>query len=324
MIMSNLHYFYALFDNRPEILDNIVSLSYIPPESIDLQHTEPFNVGTVTIYRVMNFTTPIQNENFLSIPDKYSGFPAVTESKLLMYPFSYIEATAYTGNQMEIHMESINGDSINFESWGHLSPDSRVAYLLKNYNGSEKDLDNALIIDNFPEMPTARDVYANYLSTSKASRTLQTVGGLAAIGIGVATANPIVAGGGVATIGNMMAQQRDMMKSPNTLGLQAGGNGFNIANDVRGLTVKKKIIKPEYREKIEKFWKTYGYKVNLMKIPNLKTRQYFNFVKTVDVNIKGPIPQDDLQRIKDLFNDGLTIWHDPEKVQNYNVVNSER
>ena len=61
-----------------------------------------------------------------------------------------------------------------------------------------------------------------------------------------------------------------------------------------------------------------------MKVPNLRTRQYYNFIKTVDVNISGEIPQDDMQRIKDIFNAGVTLWHDPSKVQNYSVSNTER
>lgn len=66
-----------------------------------------------------------------------------------------------------------------------------------------------------------------------------------------------------------------------------------------------------------------GYKVNKLEIPNLRTRLYWNYIETSDINITGNIPQEHLQKIKNIFDTGITLWHD-DNVGNYNRTNSIR
>ena len=77
---------------------------------------------------------------------------------------------------------------------------------------------------------------------------------------------------------------------------------------------------------IRKFWfwidLFFGYKVNDVKIPNLTGRRNWNYVKTIDCNIEGYIPQEDLAEIKGMFNNGVTIWHNPATFLDYSQSNS--
>ena len=43
--------------------------------------------------------------------------------------------------------------------------------------------------------------------------------------------------------------------------------------------------KKEYLEIIDNFFTKYGYKVNVLKTPQMYTREKWNYIKTVDVNI---------------------------------------
>ena len=54
----------------------------------------------------------------------------------------------------------------------------------------------------------------------------------------------------------------------------------------------------------------------------MRTREHYNFVHTADVNIRGSIPQDDKEQIKDIFNKGVTIWHTND-IGNYDLANKE-
>ena len=81
-------------------------------------------------------------------------------------------------------------------------------------------------------------------------------------------------------------------------------------------------IRPEYAQIIDRYFDLYGYKVLSVKIPELYSRQYWNYVKTVDCNIQGNIPQDDMDAIKAMFNKGITLWHDADNMRNYNLINS--
>ena len=45
-------------------------------------------------------------------------------------------------------------------------------------------------------------------------------------------------------------------------------------------------------------------------------------VKTIDNNFDGDIPQEYLQTIKNIFNNGITLWHNPSTMYNYSVSNA--
>ena len=44
--------------------------------------------------------------------------------------------------------------------------------------------------------------------------------------------------------------------------------------------------------------------------PNLRSRQYYNYVKTIGVNISDSgIPKQHLEKLKSIYDSGVTIWH---------------
>ena len=65
----------------------------------------------------------------------------------------------------------------------------------------------------------------------------------------------------------------------------------------------------------------YGYLTNTVKTPNLNNRPNWNYVKTIGANILGNIPQYDLQAIKDIFDNGVTLWHNPSTFLDYSQNN---
>lgn len=81
-------------------------------------------------------------------------------------------------------------------------------------------------------------------------------------------------------------------------------------------------IKAEFAKIIDDYFSMFGYKTNEVKIPNLTGRQNWNYVKTIDCNILGNFPQEDLQEIKDMFNNGLTIWHNTSTFLDYSQNNN--
>ena len=60
---------------------------------------------------------------------------------------------------------------------------------------------------------------------------------------------------------------------------------------------------------------------NVVEKVNIKTRKYWNFIKTINCNFDGDIPQSDLKIIKTIFDKGITFWHSPENIYKYNLDN---
>ena len=63
-------------------------------------------------------------------------------------------------------------------------------------------------------------------------------------------------------------------------------------------------------------------KVNEVKIPNTTGRTNWNYVKTIDCNFEGDIPQMYLNKIKEIFNNGITLWHNGSTFLDYSQSNN--
>ena len=73
---------------------------------------------------------------------------------------------------------------------------------------------------------------------------------------------------------------------------------------------------------IDNYFTMYGYKVNRLKVPNIYGRENWNYVKTIGANIEGDIPEEDINELKNIFNAGVTLWHNASTYLDYTQSNS--
>lgn len=73
---------------------------------------------------------------------------------------------------------------------------------------------------------------------------------------------------------------------------------------------------------IDDFFDKFGYATNRLKVPNISARPAWNYVKTIGSNVGGSIPADDKRSIDAIFNNGITFWKDPTKVDDYSQNNA--
>ena len=83
-----------------------------------------------------------------------------------------------------------------------------------------------------------------------------------------------------------------------------------------------KTIKSEYARVIDNYFLCFGYKINRTKIPNITGRLNWNYVKTVGCNFTGEMSSKDLETIRQVFDRGVTIWHNYDTMLNYNTSNT--
>lgn len=108
-----------------------------------------------------------------------------------------------------------------------------------------------------------------------------------------------------------------------SIGGQFGGGNIPWFMGLIGWRFQAQGIKPEYARIIDDFFTRFGYKVNRYKIPNLKSRTRFNYVKTVGCVITGNIPQSVITGVEKIFDAGITLWHSTD-VGNYSIRNEIR
>lgn len=124
------------------------------------------------------------------------------------------------------------------------------------------------------------------------------------------------------TVGLSQAKMQDINNIPPSVSNLGNNTMFDIGYENMHFYVMIKTIRDEYAEQITNYFKMFGYKVNKLEIPNTKSRESYNYIKSVDANIIGNIPANDLSAIKGIFDKGVTIWH-TDDIGNYSLSNNE-
>lgn len=317
----------------------------------------------------------------------------VTESKLLMYPYSFVSLIDGQGNSFDIKNEYLDSAQINIRTFTSGGLNSKQAHIVEHYrykgitlNYCRWELGNG-VINSFPNNLTISDSYsaaylqgnANQLNTSInntinqsklsnkiAQNTRQAsvdASGVQAVSnmIGALTNLPVSREGyinpgrfletSIQGLGNLvstdimgantvtntelqgnlnnenamrsaLAKKQDAENVADNVSLQGGDVYFTFQNQYNGYCLVYKQISDEYIRVLEDFFKKFGYAYNRVEIPNLHTRKSWDYIRTVDINIQANINNESLEKIKTIFNNGVTIWHTTD-IENYSLNNDE-
>ena len=253
--------------------------------------------------------------------------------KLLTAPYVYCLVTNNAGQEATFNYEDFVDRNPTFKVYGVLTPGCESKLVPYNYmTGGVSNIYNymyGLSGAKLPICPWVNDVYLNWLTQNGVNLAVQAASsigsiiggaGLLASGVG-ASKGALMVTGGFASV----AQELGSVYSHSLAPKQANGNvnsgDITWATGNSEFTYYEMHIKEEFATRIDKFWSMYGYKVDKLKVPNLTGRRNWNYVKTIDCNIEGYIPQEDLAEIKGMFNNGVTIWHNPSTFLDYSQNN---
>lgn len=362
---SNFYNFIGNMTEYPWITQCIQSVTIIPKEIFGQEVTKASTLVDTPggkLLKLSNGVTTLNTPNFWVIKDYYKHFKKelYKRSKMLMYPYSYIEMTTWNGQNVTIRPQNISGTSLQIGAVTFLGANPRIAFYISGYNsdGYEGDidvgevrsgdfLDNALIIGNFPQLPVAVDNYilyqAQHANTFKLNNEIQNynkkeanVLGAIEGGYGAITSalsgniggviSSVYSGAKSAYMGNknaeiniqkQLAQIADKQITPPTISAQQGGDAFNFANGLQGVTLKWRTMLPEFQETVYEYFFKYGYainKSNAMLSDYIRGNSIFNYVKTQGCYLQGSIPDVHLEIIKQMFDNGVTLWHEPDLI----------
>lgn len=252
--------------------------------------------------------------------------------KLLCYPYRYLLLSNNAGQTNTYYYEKFKIDNTysncQFKIQGTISPGCNIRLIPKNYTAN---LLNCVDGGKLPTCAWLNDPYINWLTQNSVNLKLEKIKDYASIGVGsvltIATggAGALIGGGliasGVSGIFDTMKAKYEHSLAPSTAGggMNQGDLNFSQQNT---FAYFKMTIKKEYAEIIDKYFDMFGYKVNAVKIPNITGRTNWNYVKTIDCNFDGNIPQDYMKKIRNMFDNGITLWHNPSTMYDYTQSNT--
>ena len=262
------------------------------------------------------------------------------ESKLLCAPYRYNLLTDWRNAPVIFKNEYMTADVIEVMYSYAMSYNAPFRYWIKDYKRDPEGRYTSLSQPIAPELPIVSDQYYSYMLENKntiqanlenakisaITNTVQStingaIGGAVAGGgwgaLGGAVTNAIATGvtSGInvnALIRSENAKQQDLQSKPDTL-INANDSAFNIVDGNMDVTWYCMRICCENEEILAEIFHMTGYKVNRVDIPNTRSRVRFNYIQTGGANIVGSFNQDDLMRIKAIYDNGITIWHYSEK-----------
>ena len=128
-------------------------------------------------------------------------------------------------------------------------------------------------------------------------------------------------------IGQRSAQMKDLSNTPRSM-LQTGSDiNFNLINSNKQISLIRYTITDEYKDRLCDYFTYYGYKQAKVMQVDTRSRHYFNYIKTSNVNILPVgIPKAHLDELRTIYDSGVTIWHvDRENVRmfDYSMDNYE-
>ena len=292
-------------------------------------------------------------ESLISTPTSLDGYTPRNQ-KLRTYPYLYLGFNPQNGSQKVYRYEDFANGSPSFKIMSEINPNPTVQFIPQNYRGQSGDsLSDNASMNGYPTISYKNDVFNTWLAQNSQIVSLQMQqeqfnyevkaikGGTDMLGdIGKMLSGDVgsmVSGFTgyinhgtdlIATdknhdfyIKQQMAQIEKQKLLPDNASLSSS-NATLLGYDLFSQNIFTRYnIQRQFAERIDKFFDMYGYLTNTVKIPNLNNRPNWNYVKTIGANILGNIPQYDLQAIKDIFDNGVTLWHNPSTFLDYSQNN---
>lgn len=253
-------------------------------------------------------------------------------NKCLTFPYCAVVVSNANGSSAIYHPNEwdLMFGSMKFKVIGALSVGCSIKIYPYDYKGLYDNIDEGINLGKFPSVNWATDQFTNWLTqnavnvaTNLVGSGVQIIGGTMMMGggaTGMAGAGSIASG--VSGIANVLNEvHKASLVPPQSSGNINSGDVVASSNN-NTFHIYKMVIKDEFARIVDDYFTMFGYKTNRIKIPNITGRKTFNFIKTIDCNIDASIPQDHLSKIRNIFNSGITLWHDPEKIHQYSEDNS--
>ena len=335
-------------------LESVLGLFMLPDELTNYSSITQWDyldnpAGPLSAGKIKRLTADIIGSGAVNMGDKSitKNYIAIDgyvpkNNKLFTSQFNYLSLSNNCGNTYTYNYEDFSGTSCVFRTRGAITPGGSIKTFPLNYKGASSGLEYALNSGKYPIGSFTGDMYTNWLTQNSvniqmgnfdfnikpgdmgvATGFMSIIGGAGLMSTGAggfSGAGSIVSGG--MQIANSVGEIQRHQKVPPMVGGNLNAGDVTFAMEWLDITAYKMCIKAQFAKIIDDYFTMYGYKVNSLEVINPHKRTYFDYIKTIGCNIIGNIPQKDMEEIRRLFDNGITIWHNTSHFLDYSVNNS--
>jgi hypothetical protein len=241
--------------------------------------------------------------------------------KLFTYPYNYMVCSNLQGINAELKYEYFSDTNCRFLMQCDYTGNPTVLAQPYNYKNMNPNINEKISLGNFPQCAYNIDSYKAWLAQNSNSWVLGLVGSALSTASSVQTGNAGTAVNGLISIGQSINQLNLAKATPP----QAYGNtSSNVLISTADLDFWffKVSIRLEFARIIDSYMNIHGYAVKRVKSVGRTNRPHWTYVKTIDVNLKGNVPANDLAKIRSVYDNGVTFWTNGDNIGNYSLDNS--
>lgn len=287
----------------------------------------------------------------MSTPSNLDGY-VPRNAKLRTYPYLFLGFNPTNASKKVFRYEDFANGIPIFNIVSEVNPNPTICFIPQNYRGANgNSLSDLVALNGYPTLANKSDTFNVWLAQNSEIINVQreheenqyilnqssnAINGLVSTVGNVMIGNY---GGAIASAGNslmnglsnqenhdyfiknQMAQIERQKMLPDNVNMGSSNAtllGYNLVDDN---IFTRYTIKYQFAEKIDKYFDMYGYLTNTLKLPNLNNRPNWNYIKTIGANILGNLPQLDLAEIKQMFDNGVTLWHNTNTFLDYSQNN---
>lgn len=329
--------------SQTQVNTDIVSIFMVPRAMLNWGNWTADEVNTEWGKYYVHKVTSLDVDSFRGLtytvnkPTSIDGYTP-RNKKLLTGEFNSLNVTNFVGKYQNYRYELFTGNNAQFKMRAALSPSCPIFMYPVNYlNATDQQYGKGCYGIEAPPMPLCNwntDQYTNWLASTAHTREVENIQAGVEIVMGAGelatSANAGDVGGawngvksmeqGVYKIAKLAAEKADHQKDGNA-------NNGTIAQADTNYTSSKVFgayqycIRAEFARRLDSVFDVIGYRTDTMKVPNITGRRNWNYVQTQAVSIQGTIPQLDLEEIKQMFDSGVTFWHNPATFLDYSQNN---
>ena len=247
------------------------------------------------------------------------------ETKLYTHPYQYVTLDDDQIEPLVLKPQYFGNLNTRVRFNQAIGVNPIVKYYVDDYKGDTGN-DTTLINNTVNDLTVASSKLSDYLAQNKASATSGLAVntaldvGIATLrtGVGIASGNPFAISNAISdvsgTAGRLLNEnfkRQDLAQG--SLNFKAKGN--NIYAYVQqydkntGLKVRSYSISDSFKNFVYNYFYHFGYATNDFKVPDVKSRYYFNYIQIPDINIDSKIDNEYIQKLKSIYAQGITFWH---------------
>ena len=274
-------------------------------------------------------TAPNENTIYQAPPTTLDSYKP-RNNKLFSYPFTYCEIGDYTGKTVDLMFELSREDNHAIRLREEVPVSTSLTGVIRpiNYDGHVgSPYSDVFTVDLSMTLPWTYDVFANWSAQNMVSNSLSVLGSIFSLGLTAASpatgaseaVRALGAGQAITGAAGSLGGIATMAMQPNKVMGNSDG-GVKAATQTWGWFTRVRCPRAEYARIWDDFFDMFGYEVDRIKVPAFASRPSWNYVKTSNCPYNGNVNADDMARIQNIYNSGVTLWHTWD-VGNYSLAN---